>query len=65
MVGWDEIYQPGLPKDIVIQSWRGQQALVEAAKNGYQGLLSNGYYIDLVEAQRDIILTILFQLIRP
>lgn len=50
MVGWDEIYQPGLPKDIVIQSWRGQQALVEAAKNGYQGLLSNGYYIDLVES---------------
>jgi hexosaminidase len=50
MVGWDEIYQPGLPQDIVIQSWRGQQALVEAAKKGYQGLLSNGYYIDLVES---------------
>lgn len=49
MVGWDEIYQPGLPKDIVIQSWRGTQALVDGARKGYQGILSNGYYIDLCE----------------
>ena len=49
MVGWDEIFQPGLPKDIVIHSWRGRQALVEAAEKGYQGILSNGYYIDLCQ----------------
>lgn len=49
MVGWDEIFQPGLPKDIVIHSWRGRQALVEAAGKGYQGILSNGYYIDLAQ----------------
>jgi len=49
MVGWDEIFQPGLPKNIVIQSWRGQQALVDAARKGYQAILSNGYYIDLCE----------------
>lgn len=49
MVGWDEISQPGLPKNIVIQSWRGQEALVDSARNGYQGILSNGYYIDLCE----------------
>jgi hexosaminidase len=49
MVGWDEILQPELPKDIVIQSWRGVQSLVEAAQKGYQGLLSNGYYIDLCQ----------------
>jgi len=47
MVGWDEVFQPGLPNDIVIHSWRGPKALVEAAQNGYQGILSNGYYIDL------------------
>jgi hexosaminidase len=47
MVGWDEIFQPGLPNDIVIHSWRGPKALVEAAQKGYQGILSNGYYIDL------------------
>jgi hexosaminidase len=49
MVGWDEIFQPGLPTDIVIHSWRGQKSLVEAAKNGYQGILSSGYYIDLCQ----------------
>ncbi len=49
MVGWDEILQPGTPKNIVIQSWRGPQYLVEAAKKGYRGMLSNGYYIDLIQ----------------
>ena len=49
MVGWDEIFQPGLPKDIVIQSWRGQKALREAARKGYFTMLSNGYYIDLCQ----------------
>src|ERR1043165_1459401 len=47
MMGWDEIFQPDLPKDIVIHSWRGPKALAEAARKGYEGILSNGYYIDL------------------
>ena len=47
MIGWDEILQPELPKDIVIHSWRGTAALAEAARKGYDGILSNGYYIDL------------------
>jgi hexosaminidase len=46
-VGWDEILRPDLPKDIVVQSWRGQDSLAAAAKQGYRGLLSFGYYIDL------------------
>jgi hexosaminidase len=49
MVGWDEIFQPGLPTNIVIHSWRGTEALVESAQKGYQGILSNGYYIDLCQ----------------
>jgi hexosaminidase len=48
MIGWDEILQPELPKDIVIHSWRGTAALAEAARKGYDGILSNGYYIDLI-----------------
>lgn len=47
-IGWDEIYVPGAPKDIVIHSWRGQESLAAAAKEGYRGILSNGYYIDLM-----------------
>ena len=48
MVGWDEILHPDLPKTIVVQSWRGQQSLAAAAKQGYSGLLSYGYYLDLM-----------------
>lgn len=48
MMGWDEILDPTLPKDIVIQSWRGQESLAQAAKLGYSSLLSNGYYLDLM-----------------
>ena len=46
MVGWDEILSPGMPEEIVIQSWRGQDSLAKAAQQGYRGLLSSGYYLD-------------------
>ncbi len=48
MMGWDEILHPDLPKTVVVQSWRGQESLAAAAKQGYRGLLSNGYYLDLM-----------------
>jgi len=48
MVGWDEILRPDVPKTIVIQSWRGQQSLAVAAQQGYRGILSYGYYLDLM-----------------
>ncbi len=48
MVGWDEILHPDLPRSIVVQSWRGQASLATAAKQGYSGLLSYGYYLDLM-----------------
>jgi hexosaminidase len=47
VVGWDEVLVSGVPMDIVIQSWRGQASLAQAAKQGYRGILSNGYYLDL------------------
>jgi hexosaminidase len=49
MIGWDEVLHPQLPKDIVVQSWRGQSSLAQAAKQGYMGILSTGYYLDLME----------------
>ncbi len=48
MIGWDEIFHPDLPKDIVVQSWRGQKSLANGASQGYQGILSFGYYLDLI-----------------
>ncbi|GAA4369619.1 hypothetical protein GCM10023185_43440 [Hymenobacter saemangeumensis] len=47
MVGWDEILGPDLPKDAVIQSWRGKKWLVDAVKQGHPALLSEGFYLDL------------------
>jgi hexosaminidase len=48
VMGWDEILHPDLPRDIVIQSWRGQQSLADGARQGYTGILSNGYYLDYI-----------------
>ena len=49
MEGWDEILSDSLNRDIVIQSWRGQKSLFEAARNGFSGILSAGYYLDHME----------------
>ncbi len=49
MIGWDEIFHPSMPTSIVIQSWIGKESLVDAAQKGYQVILSNGYYIDLIQ----------------
>ena len=50
MDGWDEILDPDLPRGIVIQSWRGQKSLAQAARYGYDGVLSAGYYLDLMHS---------------
>jgi hexosaminidase len=49
MEGWDEILDPDLPKDIVIQSWRGQKSVADAARHGFSSVLSAGYYLDHME----------------
>ncbi len=49
MVGWDEILNPGLPKDVVVQSWRGEASLAKGAQQGYQGVLSAPYYLDAMK----------------
>jgi hexosaminidase len=50
MVGWDEILNPALPKDVVIQSWQGEASLVKGAEQGSQGVLSAGYYLDAMKS---------------
>jgi len=49
MMGWDEIFRPGVPHDIMIESWRGEKTVVESARQGYPSILSAGYYIDLIQ----------------
>lgn len=50
MIGWDEILNPDLPKDVVVQSWRGEESLIKGAKQGYQGVLSAPYYLDAMRS---------------
>jgi len=53
MIGWDEIFHPDLPKDIVVHSWRGPESLAQTARLGYMSILSHGYYLDLALAPAD------------
>jgi hexosaminidase len=48
MMGWDEVLHPDLPTSVVVESWRGQDSLAAAAKQGHRGLLAYGYYLDLM-----------------
>lgn len=47
MEGWDEVLQADTPRDVVIQSWRGDKDLALAARQGNRAILSTGYYINL------------------
>lgn len=53
MMGWEEIQVDGLDTSATIHAWRGEnegfklrQSLYSAVKNGYDAVLSDGYYID-------------------
>jgi hexosaminidase len=55
LMGWEEIMDDTLPKEVVIHSWKGENegvspgsSLAKAAKAGYTTILSNGYYLDLM-----------------
>ena len=48
MEGWDEILNPDLPKDTLVQSWRGPETLANAARMGFPTILSAGWYLDLM-----------------
>jgi len=46
MVGWDEVLTPDLPKETVVQSWRGYKSLDQSAREGYGAIWSTTYYLD-------------------
>lgn len=56
LMGWEEIMTKDMSKEAIIHSWKGPNeglpagaSLLKAVKNGYKTVLSNGYYIDLVQ----------------
>jgi hexosaminidase len=53
MIGWDEILHPDLPRGDVIESWQGAESLGRAARQGFAGILANGFYLDLCHPAAD------------
>jgi len=56
LMGWEEIMTENMSKEAIIHSWKGAnegtvagKSLLTAAKNGFKTVLSNGYYIDLMQ----------------
>jgi hexosaminidase len=56
LMGWEEIMTKNMSKEAIIHSWKGPnegvpsgQSLANVVKNGYKTVLSNGYYIDLMQ----------------
>lgn len=45
-VGWDEVLHETLPRDVVVQSWRGVTARDAATRMGHQCIVSAPYYLD-------------------
>ncbi|HBY18518.1 MAG: Beta-hexosaminidase [Marinimicrobia bacterium 46_47] len=47
MAGWGEIYDPEMPRDVLIHFWWPRmKEMEEALLNGFKGIVSNGYYVD-------------------
>jgi len=56
VMGWEEIMTEKMPTSALIHSWKGVNegaelggSLIVAAKRGYNTILSNGFYIDLMQ----------------
>jgi hexosaminidase len=56
VMGWEEIMTDNMPTTALIHSWKGVNegvelgsSLITAAKRGYNTVLSNGFYIDLLQ----------------
>nr|WP_294915612.1 family 20 glycosylhydrolase [uncultured Neokomagataea sp.] len=48
MIGWDEVSTAPVPKDVVIEGWRGSKWTARAIRSGHDVLVSSGYYLDLL-----------------
>jgi hexosaminidase len=60
IMGWEEIMTKNMPNTALIHSWKGVnegvppgKSLAVAAQRGYNTVLSNGYYIDLLQPVRE------------
>ncbi|QDH16609.1 beta-N-acetylhexosaminidase [Swingsia samuiensis] len=50
MMGWDEVSEAPIPKDVVVEGWRGSKWTGTATQAGHPVVVSSGYYLDLLNA---------------
>jgi len=48
MMGWDEVSEAPIPKDVVVEAWRGSKWIGTATRGGHPVVVSAGYYLDLL-----------------
>jgi len=53
MMGWDEVSEAPIPKDVVVEAWRGSKWIGSATKAGHPVVVSSGYYLDLLRPARE------------
>ncbi|KXV66258.1 beta-N-acetylhexosaminidase [Acetobacter orleanensis] len=49
MVGWDEVSEAPIPKDVVVDVWRSSKFLASASADHHPVIVSAGYYLDLLQ----------------
>ncbi|MBS1103195.1 family 20 glycosylhydrolase [Gluconobacter sp. Dm-62] len=52
MMGWDEVSEAPIPKNVVVEGWRGSKWTGSATKAGHPVVVSSGYYLDLLTPSR-------------
>jgi hexosaminidase len=45
MMGWEEIKNTQLPKDIMVHAWHGPETLIEAVKEGYHVIYRGAFIL--------------------
>lgn len=48
MMGWDEVSEAPIPKNVVVEAWRGSKWVGTATRLGHPVVVSSGYYLDLL-----------------
>lgn len=52
MMGWDEVSEAPIPKDVVVEVWRSSKWTGLATAGGHPVVVSAGYYLDLLRPSR-------------
>ncbi len=52
MMGWDEVSEAPIPKNVVVEGWRGSKWTGSATLAGHPVVVSSGYYLDMLTPSR-------------